>query len=150
MAWPGCCEGCFKPELDDLVPINKSQAEAFFDDQCPNPEGCPQCAGCPNGNLFAFCDGGTCRGADLRVHELSQCDDPSECQLRGGTDCCEECGAISASCGVLVAINPQLQSALADLVCADDAACPPCMPLYPDDAFADCIDGHCQVIVSNQ
>ncbi len=151
MAWPGCCEGCMEPELDDLVPINKSQADAYHLDQCPEAQPCPQCIGCPNGNLFAYCDNGTCRGADLRVHELSKCDGPTECSLRAGSDCCENCGEIGSICGGLVAINQQQQGELTKLVCEDGiAACPPCVPLYPDEAFADCIDGHCQVVISNQ
>ena len=151
MAWPGCCEGCFEPEIDDLVPINRSQAEAFFDDQCPNPEPCPDCIGCPNGNLFAYCDNGTCRGADLRVLELSECAGPSQCTLRAGTDCCEDCGEINATCGVLVAINKQQQSSLSELVCENEFMdCPPCVPSYPDEAFADCVAGRCQVVMSNQ
>jgi len=152
MAWPGCCEGCNQPELNHLVPIHKSMAAAFHEDQCPDPQPCPQCVGCPNGNLFAYCDAGTCRGVDLRQDELSECEGPSDCRLRSGTECCENCGGpFDPYCGGLVAINHWLQPELSLLVCEEEGwDCPPCVPTYPDEAFADCIDGHCQVIVSNQ
>jgi len=150
LTWTGCCEGCGIPELDDVVPVALAQLEAFRDQQCPVPEACPACASCLNGNLFAYCDEGTCRSADLRDHPFSECSAASDCTRRAGTNCCESCGNISVECGGLVAINAQFQDDLASLVCEDDSACPPCAPIYPDEAFADCDDGRCTLVISNQ
>jgi len=151
LAWPGCCSGCTKPELDDLVAIHRDQGGAFFDAECPNPQGCPLCEACPNGNLFAFCDDGTCRGADLRQHPASECSVASDCVLRAGTGCCETCDSIDISCGGLVAIHKDKRDQLTSLVCEqNNAACPPCAPNYPANAFADCNNGRCEVVISNQ
>lgn len=137
----GCCGVCGMPELSNVVAIHEDKYAEFFDVTCPGP--IPPCPGCPtasNPDLFAYCEAGQCVGADVRVHELSACQSDSECVLRAGLECCE-CGSDGIS-----ALRADAVGSLQQLVCVPDEACDDCAPVFPDNAVASCVEGHCRVV----
>ncbi|HZO12435.1 MAG TPA: hypothetical protein VFB62_04230 [Polyangiaceae bacterium] len=147
LAWPGCCAGCNTPTLADLVPVAFEHLTEFQRQQCPAPEPCPGCVGCPNGELFAYCDSGQCTGTSLSQAGLTECMRTAECKLRWGSSCYEECGG-PTECGTLTAINIEAEGRLAQMVCDPDMPPPPpCVPTYPDNARAECVKGRCMAIV---
>lgn len=145
LSYRGCCASCSAPELEDVVAVAGDRLEAFRSSECPAPEPCDVCEACENGNLYAYCDSGTCRAADLRKEPVSECSSANDCVLRAGSGCCETCGAIDLSCGGLVAINKDKQAQLASLVCGEGVGCPSCAPSYPEGSIAQCITGRCAV-----
>jgi hypothetical protein len=136
---PGCCSGCGMQEIDALVAVNSAQVSAYHKSVCPVETPCPACASQPNPNLFAYCDNGTCRAADIRTHEVSACSSNADCHLRLGPGCCEACGG---SAFELTAVSAGLEA----LVCSPSTACDDCVPQYPLDAEAVCSNGHCGVV----
>lgn len=150
VAVPGCCGTCGMPTLASVEPIASTQQDEFYAATCPNPEGtpCPGCASFPNGNLFAYCEGGRCREADMTASPFSACTQPSDCALRWGTGCCPGCSGSwePGLGGDLVAVATSQLAAFTSEVCAGDVACDDCAPDFPPGAAADCIAGHCAVI----
>jgi hypothetical protein len=143
----GCCGPCGRPELDDLAAIAGEQQDAFRQAECPVETPCPDCEACANGDLFAYCDMGTCWGADLSEHPMNACTDNDECRLRIGTGCCEQCGTVDPFCGPITAIHVNAEATLRGLVCPEGAGeCPPCAPDYPDQVVAACVGGFCRAI----
>ncbi len=144
----GCCDVCGTPELEHLAAVKSDEVAAFHQEQCPVPEACPDCINCPNGYLFAECNGPSCAAYDLRDLGYTACSDNSDCLLRAGSGCCESCSEIDPYCGELIAISTSGASQLADRMCPrDGATCPPCAPIYPDGVAAQCISGRCQVVI---
>ncbi len=130
-----------------LVAINKSSQDEYHKSQCPDPEPCPDCEACPNGALFAFCNSGKCIGADISTQKLSSCSHHSECKLRWGSACWEGCGG-NEFCGDLTAIRVDAELNLQEHVCGpNEPPPPPCVPSYPENAIADCLDGHCAAVI---
>ncbi len=147
LTWTGCCPGCETPQLDGLAAINKSSQDKYHQSQCPVPEPCPDCEACPNGALFSYCDGGACVGADLSKQKLSSCTEASQCKLRWGTACWEHCGG-SPYCGDLTAIRKDAEKSFQELTCGpNEPPPPPCVPSYPENAIAECHEGHCQAVL---
>jgi hypothetical protein len=145
LTFEGCCGPCGVPEADQLVPVALDQLDAFRDQSCMPGDPCPDCLSCTNGELFAYCESGSCAGAHLDDFNLRACDDNDDCRLRFGSECYEPCGGIP-ECDGLTAINIAAGSTLADLVCDPDAPPPPpCVPTYPDDVVATCNAGTCVV-----
>lgn len=138
-----CCGTCGEEDLAGKKAVNGAQADAYFQSVCPDPTPCPACAAQPNPNLFAYCDNGTCRAADVRTHAVSACTSDADCTLRGGTECCQPCMPTDSE---LTAVNKT--SDLSSLVCAPDEACGLCLTQYPPDAAAICNAGHCEVILA--
>lgn len=134
----GCCSSCGTQSLDTLVAVNAAQASAFHQSVCPEEVPCPACASQQNPNLFAYCDSGTCRAADVRTHEVSACSSNGDCSLRIGTSCCEPCSGPGFE---LTSVSGSLET----LVCSPSTACDDCAPQYPFDAAAVCSNGHCGV-----
>jgi hypothetical protein len=139
----GCCESCGPEDLSTKAAVNVAQIEAFRASVCPSPQPCPMCASQPNPNLFAYCDQGTCRAADVREHPVSACTADSDCQLRFGASCCGGCVGDTSQ---LTAINTS--GDLGALVCASNTPCPDCVPVFPPDAITACFDGHCEVLLA--
>ncbi|APR81702.1 Hypothetical protein A7982_07051 [Minicystis rosea] len=142
-----CCGTCGQITLANQVAINKEQESAFLGAACSVPTPCPECQSSTtlDPNLFAFCDEGTCRGADIRTAPQSACTTDDDCTLRNGTACCETC---LGDLGNLFAVNKSI--GLSSSVCAPDKTCKDCMPSYPLQAWAICSNGHCQVAVAGQ
>ena len=140
-----CCGVCGMPELDDMVALDQTEVDAHFAAVCADPVSCPDCPTAPNPDLMAYCDGGTCVGADIGQHPFGSCQQTSDCKLRWGLTCCE-CGSEGMGLTAIpVAFETQLQS----LVCLPDSGCLECAPAYPSDAAPFCDNGHCKVIYAN-
>ena len=146
LAAPGCCgAGCGMPELGQFVPIHKQHAGDFFNLTCDDPNvGCPECASASNPNLFATCRSGQCLGHDVREHPFSECQVQDDCKLRFGLECCE-CG--SDYLGV-TAIRKDAEALLVEAVCVPQQGCDDCVPTTPPSTYAECIAGHCAVVVT--
>jgi hypothetical protein len=130
------------PEITDFVAMNQAHAQKCT---CAGPA-CG-CATSINPNLAATCDAsiGQCIAWDIRTTDAySSCSVDTDCRLRMGLGCCEGC---SADTWGLVAIRVDAVLALESAVCAPGMACPECEPIYPPEAKALCISGHCQVVV---
>lgn len=140
----GCCDPCGMPELGDLTAIDGARAGEYAKLTCPEPLPCPACATATNPNLFAYCDGDHCKGADTRTDPVGACTADADCMLRFGTGCCDACAGDPSQ---LTAVNKN--SNLASLVCAPGTGCPGCIPAYPPDAVALCQAGHCTVAFVN-
>jgi hypothetical protein len=96
-----------------------------------------------NPNYLAVCRQNHCVAVDLRKDALSECNAPSDCQLRWGSGCCESCGAQDFE---LVAVSTK-KNLEGDVCPLNGGACPPCVPQpYPAEAMADCVAGHCEVL----
>lgn len=145
LAIDDCCGPCGTPALDDFDAIHRDRADAHRALVCDDPS--PICPACPTGlnpNLGATCDDTSrCVGYDVRTLELSRCTDDDECRIRA-TACCV-CGGDTSPFS-LIAIRSDAEGDYAALVCPNEAACPECEPVYPDEASAYCADdGHCAV-----
>ena len=140
-----CCGTCGTVTLADQAAINITQGAAFLETVCPEPTPCPACASMANPNLFAICEQGTCRGADVRTEPESACTTNADCQLRYGTGCCDSCDGAPWQ---LVAVSTS--SNLSASQCAPGTGCDGCLPQYPKDAEAICSNGHCQVVFAGQ
>lgn len=136
----GCCPGCGIAQLGSMTAINADHQEEYYQDLCPEPVACPACESAPNPNLFAYCEAGHCVAADVTTHAVSACVTDSDCHLRNGSACCEEC---IGSVDQLIAVGAG--NDLVGLTCGPNEGCPKCLPVYPQDAVALCAGGHCAV-----
>jgi hypothetical protein len=150
IAYDTCCGTCGTATLDDLAPINGALSGAYHQALCGDPPPpCPECAGDIPVDFFAYCEAGTCVEADVRLHVLSECNVASDCVLRWGLGCCEQCGTADPYYGGLVAVSTNGQMLLPQFVCGPlDGDCPPCVPDYPPEVSAECVAGHCVVVVA--
>lgn len=143
LAFLSCCAPCTEYGLDDVAPLHEDNVAAHYTALgCDDLPACPPCAGPPNPDLFAYCEGGQCVEADMGVHPLNECVNDSDCKLRYGLACCE-CGAEGLG---LTAIPVNAEDDLAGLVCAPDEGCPECAPTYPANAAPFCDAGRCTVV----
>ena len=100
-----------------------------------------------NPNLAASCEGGVCTGFDVRLEdEYSGCTAATDCRLRSELGCCESCQASEYG---LVAVRVDAEPLLKTALCAPDQACDKCAPQYPANASAQCVSGHCAVVIAN-
>lgn len=145
-----CCPLCGQPSLDAYEAVNQSKTSEWGEMNCPHPGDVP-CAPCepsaPNPNLIAICEAGQCKGIDISKHDLSACSVAADCRLRNGTTCCEHC---SVQPDGMIALANDKAADFITLVCEPTGgACPPCEPQYPPGTTADCIDGHCAVVIGD-
>ena len=141
----GCCAPCGAPSVDDVDGVRSDRTAAHHAEVCPEEPvgGCPLCPSQLNPWLFAFCIEDTCTAVDLRLRELTTCDEDDDCHLRV-RDCCE-CGA-DMSIFNIVAVAEESLAAFADRVCDPGTGCDACVPEYPGTVEAYCTDeGHCDV-----
>jgi hypothetical protein len=104
---------------------------------------CPECQGPLRPDLGATCNAGVCELYDLRTSPIAACSRDEDCVLRVAA-CCE-CGGDTRP-SALVAIARDRAAEYRTLVCAPDAECAACEPIYPAEARAICAaDGHCSV-----
>jgi len=130
------------PDLDDKVALHEDDVFQYREDVCVDSEGCPICYSEPNPDLFAYCEAGLCKGADVKGDPLGGCVGASDCKLRLGLECCE-CGNED---GLLTAIPIAYEQKLQELVCEPGFGCPECAPVYPIGAEPWCEAGHCVVM----
>lgn len=136
---PDCCL-CGMPELDDMVALNANSVSGCV---CEGPV-C-DCATQLNPNLAASCEGGMCQAWDVRQQDAySSCTTSADCRLRDGLGCCEGCTGAEWN---LVAIRVDSAPLLTAAMCGPNAACRDCAPQYPANVAAECLDGHCAVVI---
>lgn len=145
LAAKGCCGTCGTPTVNDVNGVNRTQGQAYQDDNCPGPiPPCPACASQNNPNLAAFCVQDACTAIDVRGDAVSACTTDADCRLRY-SDCCESCG--QASPDMVIALSQSGASVYRSQVCAPDQACDKCLATYPDTVKAICAaTGHCAVV----
>lgn len=138
---PACCAACEPVTRDAFVAVHRDEAASVPIDcdvacgPCPDPTGTVP----TSGNFFAECVDHECVLRDVRETSSAECTDDTDCHLRGGTACCESCGADRP-----VALNDPDQF-VASLQCPD-LACPPCLPDLRD-YEAVCASGTCQAVL---
>ncbi len=138
-----CCGACGEPTLADVEAVHADLTDEYATYICPEPSACPACAVSPNPDLFAYCEAGSCVGADVGAHALSECTTAADCSLRLGMGCCEPCSGEEAG---LVAVKSSAIPTVYELLCDPQVSCPACAPVYPPEWKADCVSGHCAVV----
>jgi hypothetical protein len=97
----------------------------------------------PNPWIGATCNAGRCMAFDLRQTDLVACMDSSECVLRGGVECCENCSAQALD---FVAVNQNAN--VAAFTCGDaPVGCDACVPVPPMTIEPSCVSGRCDVLI---
>jgi len=120
----GCCGACDPVDRTAFVAINRAHQQAYLD-----AKGCTgiACGSCPPVDemsttaqyFVSTCEAGQCTVLDIRESPVTECSDSSECTLRDGAGCCEECDGHG-----LVAVKFE---ELAELLCGGPLPCPaPC------------------------
>ncbi|MBE7485145.1 MAG: hypothetical protein HS104_34905 [Polyangiaceae bacterium] len=139
-----CCGGYCDPNapLGGFTAVNETKLNEFEAALCPGDIACPGCVSFDNPNYLALCRAGQCTAVNLRDDSLSACQSDSDCRVRWGSDCCEDCGGGNPD--QLVAYNKD-KSLEAEVCNPNDGACPPCAPPpYPKSILPYCgPDGHC-------
>jgi hypothetical protein len=138
----GCCGYCDISGVEDLVAVHRSYA-GFNAPGCAALD-CDWCPAPPEIEHFgAQCQAGRCELFDVRESGLAECTEDSDCRLRAGLGCCEACDSTG-----MVAVSADFDT-LSQALCSDEPlACPPCVPVYPEDVAAVCgEEGHCRVQV---
>ncbi len=141
----GCCGDCGDGTAQSFVALNRAQLGNY-----ERARGCSgvACGPCPPIDVLqrtspyfaATCAAGSCRVVDTRQTDVTACTTDSDCTLRLGLNCCESCGGDN-----LLAVNKRAD--LNALLCGDGAgACPPCVPVYPDEFRPACDSGRCLVV----
>jgi hypothetical protein len=135
-----CCPPCGFPDISTFVGVNQQYTTAYRSQQCPVALPCAACATIENPYVAARCVQGRCEVFDVqKVPEYSACQSVSDCVLRAGLACCE-CGAMT-----WVAVSQSGRSALADVLCAANSACPECQPVPPKSTVLQCNNNACNM-----
>ncbi len=122
---------CSNP-LDEYVGINRQ-----YLGELQRRLSCSYEPMCPYGSYGATCQDGVCVTFNIWKSDLSACDADSDCALRYGVGCCEDCGGFS-----LVAVNQLRWEPFAESCRALGLDCGPCGS-YPATASARCSNSHC-------
>jgi len=138
---PGCCGGCDDATAMAFVALNKR-----FEGDYVRVKGCQgvSCGPCPTIDelmttaqyFVPSCVRGQCTVVDIRENAITACTVDSECILRDGSLCCEDCDSAR-----LIAINSNADQSL---LCAVRQPCPTPCPIDPQYA-AVCRSGRCTV-----
>ncbi len=138
-----CCGLCSRPKAKDYLALVAGESATFLADRCKDSGGCPKCAqqtGLGDGSIVATCRGGRCEVVDVREDTIGACRVDADCSVR--TKACCECNAPTGDTELVAVSDP---NAYARLVCAANSACPDCLPRYPADIRAVCINGRCEL-----
>ena len=139
-----CCGVCpDSAEARAFVALNSKHTAAF---ERTLPCG-STCGACPpfnelssNAQYFAAtCEAGQCTVVDIRETALTECGPSSQCTLRDGAGCCEDCDGQG-----IVAIRAER---LQDMMCGAPSACPACAPKIPGQLVALCNGSRCAVTI---
>lgn len=145
LAFLGCCGVCEPMSLDSYSGVNSVYLGSLL--SAAN-QGCSGvlCGACAPGdpvsqNYAAVCEDNQCVPMDVRQEDdLTGCTEDSDCILRAGLGCCEDCTEES-----LVALNTSAD--VIETFCdGQDLLCPPCALAIPDTIEAKCTEGTCQVV----
>jgi hypothetical protein len=135
-----CCGGCSEPSLANRVAVRKGQESAVQIATGCHLVDCVPCEPAqPNPWLGATCTAARCVAFDARALDITLCTDTSDCVLRGGLECCENCAAQGLD---FVAVNREAN--VAALTCGDGhGACDACVAVPPFGLVALCESGRC-------
>ncbi|HMA97225.1 MAG TPA: hypothetical protein VKP30_31285 [Polyangiaceae bacterium] len=136
----GCCASCEPHSKADFTAVNTRYTEV---NTCAEDVACGPCqtfTGALTAPSFsATCVVGECQIFDVREQPESACTVDTDCRLRRGLDCCEDC---SAEPWVAVNVN----AAVGQDRCTASSNCAPCASLPPRNLVPQCVAGHCAVI----
>ncbi len=140
-----CCGVCSTPTAADLDAVNYKKVQAHFEDVCPSPQPCPDCAGSSNPALSAMCKNNECQVVDVTKHPVSACTSDADCALHAANQCCN-CQKLDASQYVAIAAD-QVQAYELEVCGAGLGPCTDkCAAQLPSELAAKCgEDGHCKV-----
>ena len=136
-----CCGQCGTATREDIVALNKEKVTAYQTAHCGDTFGCPACYGEQDARLIATCAASSCEVVDLALHTSTECAKDADCRIRTNV-CCECGGPTDAQHIVAIAVNGE--ASFSALVCDEGQGCPECAPVYPPNATAVCVKGHCQ------
>ena len=143
LASSSCCAPCpDSAEARAFVGMNRKRLGDYAITRACDEITCGPCLPVAelSSNLQYFvstCEAGQCTVVDIRQSPLTECSQSSDCTLRDGATCCEECDG-----GLLVAIrSPRLP----DMMCGAPPACRVCAPSIPPSFVAECREGRCAV-----
>jgi hypothetical protein len=124
------------------VAVNRNFVSGVQNGVACDPYACIPCEPVgPNPWLVAACENQRCVAIDARETGLTECGEDSECVLRGGLGCCEDCQPAPSSF-VSVSRNANLR----EVLCGNSAVgCDPCLPVTPQGMTARCAGGRCVV-----
>ena len=135
----GCCAACEPVARDAVTVVNRARTNDFKP-PCP-PVACSPCP--PADELattrqyfVATCGFGTCGMLDVRITTYTECTADTDCHLRDGAQCCEECDGKG-----LVALNSEPRPQL----CSPNVDCAACVPRIPPEFAPKCEEARCKV-----
>ena len=140
-----CCGGyCQATSLSSFTALSWKDVSQFEAQNCSTNVACPDCVSFPQPDYVALCVAGSCTAVDIGQSELSACTSDSDCKLRWGTRCCEDCTPpepFSEQSLTAVSVKADVTGELCG------AQPPPCCApaAYPKGAVAWCNAGHCDV-----
>jgi len=139
-----CCGGyCdVNAPLSGFQAVSQAKVNELEAQLCAGDIACPGCLSMDNPDYLALCRAGQCSAVDLRTDSLSTCTADSDCRLRWGSDCCEDCGGGNTEQLIVYNKNANLE---AEVCPPNGGACPPCAPpAYPPYVLPYCgPDKHC-------
>jgi hypothetical protein len=140
-----CC-GCASTSFQAVVGVQREHVGVIQATKCATID-CDACAVDPAFAWFgASCRANHCVAWDAREEDLTLCMTDADCHLRNGFGCCEACEAGLQP----VAVN---SSFVQRWVCPDgQPPCPSCPnggPVYPENAFAVCVNSRCWVALDD-
>jgi hypothetical protein len=124
-----CCGNCGMPTKTDEIAIPRNKWSAYRTLACTTDGGaiaCPECAGTPDPNLQAFCEGGTCVPVFVPTDPISACASDADCQLVQGV-CCGPCGGERTLTAVAKTRAAEFTNQICDPT-VDCAGCPMPVP----------------------
>jgi hypothetical protein len=129
-----CCGHCGDATLADLTAIRRDHLEEFT-----RPCQLVDCACATTTPAWAAatCSQGRCVAVDIRETEYTECTLETDCVLRRGLDCCENCASDGSD---LVAVRKGLD--IGELTCGALVDCQSCAT-EPRSVYASCEEGRC-------
>lgn len=138
-----CCGECGEATLAGSTAVNEAREPELRERLCADPIACPDCVSATNPALVATCNAARCAVVDVSRLPLAACGTDDDCVLRT-RDCCECGGATDPSS--LIALRPDGLIDYLGLVCDTGTICDDCVPSYPAEVDAACIEGVCEVV----
>jgi hypothetical protein len=144
LASPRCCVACDPVDRTAFVALNGKYLTDYT-----RIIGCAgvACAPCPgvseeqmsSQNFVATCKLGRCIAVDIRTTSVTECQTRSDCVLRDGGACCEDCDGTGF-------VSISTPNDLRALVCGNTTTCPGCVTRIPPGLTPACEGGRCTVV----
>ncbi|HEY3256986.1 MAG TPA: BPTI/Kunitz domain-containing protein [Polyangiaceae bacterium] len=132
------CELCEPVAIEQLVAVNLGHVALYGNSHCTGEVPCVDCPPVPEDEqtekyFKPVCQNARCTLIDIRESPLSECRSGSDCVLRDGASCCEECDGSG-----WVPVNKR-----ADFCGGVPTACDGCAPPPAQHLLAVCVAGKC-------